>query len=88
MDNNPIIELLSSGGKISTKRVVTVSLLILIGICSLVELFAGLKVSESTFNALTFSFDASVATVLAEQFSRKNNDKRKDDEQTIPNVEH
>jgi len=78
MKDNLVIELLSSGGKISTKRVVTVGLLSLITLCTIVELFTSLKVSDNTFGALTYSFDAAVASVLIEKFSKKT-EKSKDE---------
>jgi hypothetical protein len=73
--NNFLIEMLSNGGRISSKRVVLFLGCLLFLIAVLVELFTPLQVSENTQDALVYLIGISTAGVAAEKFGKKEQQK-------------
>jgi hypothetical protein len=69
--NNLFIEMLSNGGRVSSKRVVLFLGCLLFLITVLVELFTPLQVSENTQDALVYLIGISTAGVAAEKFGKK-----------------
>lgn len=68
---NVIIQMLSSGSKISSKRVITAGGFLLIGICTISELYFDFKVSENVFDNLMYLTTGGVVATASEKFSKK-----------------
>jgi hypothetical protein len=69
-------EMLSSGSKISSKRVLGLICMILIILCVLIELFTLMEVSSNTFDSLIYLEGGCVLAVASEKFG-KNKDENK-----------
>lgn len=69
--NNLIVQMLSSGSKISSKRVVSAGGLMLIGICTISELYFNYKVSDNVFDNLMYLTTGGVLATASEKFSKK-----------------
>lgn len=65
------MEMVSSGGKVSSKRCLTLGGFSLIAICTLSELFFGFQVSSNTFTYVVYLTGGGTASVLLEKFSKK-----------------
>jgi hypothetical protein len=65
------IEMLSNGGRVSSKRVVLFLSCLLFLIAVLVELFTPLQVSENTQDALVYLIGITTAGVASEKFTKK-----------------
>lgn len=74
---NLIIDCLSSGSKISSKRVATFVALITWVTCVLVELFTIKEVSPNTMDALMYLVGFGIGATASERFSKKT-EKNKD----------
>ena len=71
MKSNFLLEMLSNGGKVSSKRVVLFLGCLLFLITVLVELFSDLQVSENTQDALVYLIGISTIGVASEKFTKK-----------------
>lgn len=63
-------EMLSSGGSVSVKRVLTFVAICLLAICVLTELFTPLQVSSDTFSSLVTLSVSGLVTVASEKFTK------------------
>jgi len=70
-------QMLSSGSKISMKRVLGGVGTLLITICALTELFTELEVSANTFDSLVYLVAGCVFAIASEQFAKPNKDEEK-----------
>ena len=69
--SNWVIECLSSGSKISSKRVAMFVALITLVICVLVELFTDFAVSTNTMNTLMWLVGFGIGATASEKFAKK-----------------
>jgi len=70
MKNSFLKEMLSSGGTVSSKRVLTFTAILLIAICVLTELYTPLQVSDNTFNSLVTVAVGGLVSVASEKFTK------------------
>jgi hypothetical protein len=69
--SNIIIDCLSSGSKISSKRVVTAIATILLVVCTISELYFKYTVSINTFNSIMYVIVGGLGMTASEKFSKK-----------------
>jgi len=69
--SNIIIDCLSSGSKISSKRVVTAIATILLVVCTISELYFKYNVSINTFNSIMYVVVGGLGMTASERFSKK-----------------
>jgi hypothetical protein len=68
---NILKDMLSSGSKISSKRVITAVGILLITICTLSELFFDFTVAENTFKYLIYLVEIGLGSIVLEKFAKK-----------------
>ena len=69
--SNIIVDCLSSGSKISSKRVVTAIATILLVVCTISELYFKYTVSINTFNSIMYVIVGGLGMTASEKFSKK-----------------
>lgn len=67
---NFIENMLSSDGKISSKRVVTIAAFILISIGFLVDLFTDFTISDNVYSGIEYIVIAGLGFTASEQFTK------------------
>tara|TARA_R110002020_G_C16185233_1_gene765139 strand:- start:851 stop:1078 length:228 start_codon:yes stop_codon:yes gene_type:complete len=68
---NCISECFSSGGKISSKRVVTATATLVWIVCVITELFSDNSVSENTMDVILFIIGIGIGATASERFAKK-----------------
>ena len=68
-----INECLSSGGKISSKRVSTAIAVITWVVCVIVELFSDYSVSDNTMDTMMYIIGFGIGATASERFTKKTN---------------
>ena len=68
---NMLVEMLSSGSKISSKRVITALAMLLITICTISELYWDFSVSDNIFDSLMYIVIGGVGFTASEKFTKK-----------------
>ncbi len=71
-------EMFSSGGKVSSKRVVTIVAFVIMAFAFVVDLFSNNTVSENVFTSMEYIVIAGLGFTASERFSRV---KKEDQEQ-------
>lgn len=66
-------ECLSSGGKISSKRVSTAIAVITWVVCVIVELFSDYSVSDNTMDTMMYIIGFGIGATASERFTKKTN---------------
>ena len=66
-------ECLSSGGKISSKRVSTAIAVITWVVCVIVELFSDYSVSDNTMDTMMYIIVFGIGATASERFTKKTN---------------
>ena len=67
---NFIENMLSSDGKVSSKRVVTLAAFILIAVGFLVDLFTDLTISDNVYSGIEYIVIAGLGFTASEQFTK------------------
>ena len=63
-------EMLSSGSKVSSKRVLAAVTMALLIICTLTEWFTNLSVSNATFENIVYLIGANILAIASEGFTK------------------
>lgn len=66
-----MIECFSSGGKISSKRVVTAMATLVWIVCVITELFSDNSVSENTMDVVLYIIGIGIGATASERFAKK-----------------
>lgn len=69
-NTNFITEMVSNGGKVSSKRVVLAVGCGLFIICSLTELFTPLSISDNTYNNIVYMIGIGAVSTASEKFGK------------------
>lgn len=80
---NFLKECLSSGSKISSKRVVTIVSFALMGIGFLVDLFTDLTISENVFSAMEYIVIAGLGFTATEGFTKGKKEVKAEQDEVI-----
>lgn len=76
--SNMFIDCLSSGSKVSSKRVATFVALLTWVTCILVELFTDKAISANTMDTLMYIVGAGIGFTASEKFAKKSTDEKKE----------
>ena len=76
--SNFITEMVSNGGKVSSKRVVLAVGCGLFIICSLTELFSPLSISDNTYNNIVYMIGVGAVSTASEKFGKSKDESKTD----------
>ena len=79
MKDNCLVQALSSGSKISSKRVVTLASFILLSLAFISNLFFGFEISDNIYDGMYYITLGGLGFTASEKFTKKGRSERKDE---------